>query len=111
MSGLRRMAVGQFHIKDCATLEDLRGEDETTRLSRLLPVETLFAGLPLIKLPAFFERLCRNGCEIYQSKMDTTLAIGERVRLCDAKGNFFGIGEVKEYPEGSAIKMIKLLVL
>ena len=35
---------------------------------------------------------------------------GTRVRLTDESG-FFGIGEVRAYEKGSAIKMVKLLSL
>ena len=60
---------------------------------------------------AFYEKLFRSGCEIYQKKIGTALSEGERVRVCRADGSFFALGEVREYPEGSAIKSIKLFEL
>lgn len=81
---------------------------EAERLTALLPVEALFSELFAVRLPAFFEKLARCGCEIYQAKIKTELPVGARVRLADADGHFFGIGEVQEYPAGSAIKALKL---
>ena len=50
----------------------------------------------------------KNGCEIYQKKIGTSYENGSILRLYDEKG-FFGLGEVSEFSDGSAIKMIKLL--
>ena len=61
-------------------------------------------------LPAFYEKLCRSGCEIYQKKISCSYGIGERVRLYGANG-FFALGEVRDYPDGSAIKSIKMFEL
>ncbi|MBO5757148.1 MAG: hypothetical protein J6S28_05590, partial [Clostridia bacterium] len=66
---------------------------------------------PYVLLPAFYERLCRNGCEIYQHKIHTNHPVGTRVRICNADGRFFALGEVREYEGGSAIAMIKLFEL
>ena len=59
----------------------------------------------------FFEKLCRGGCEIYQKKIGSSYAVGQRVRICDANGNFFALGEVGEYGDGTAIKAIKTFEL
>lgn len=111
MAALRRMSAGAFSIENCYTLEELEQLTETERLDRLLPIDKLFADLPAVRLSAFFERLCRGGCEIYQAKIGTALKIGERVRLCSETGAFFALGEVREYETGPAIKAIKTFVL
>ena len=54
--------------------------------------------------------LCRSGCEIYQKKISCSHEIGARVRLYGEKG-FFALGEVREYPEGTAVKSIKTFEL
>jgi tRNA U55 pseudouridine synthase TruB len=72
-----------------------------------MPIEALFGDLPAVKLPAFYEKLCRSGCEIYQKKIGVNLPLEARVRLCDAKGQFFALGEVREYTDGLAIKPLK----
>ena len=54
----------------------------------------------------FYEKLCRSGCEIYQKKIGTHHAVGERVRL-SGKCGFFALGEVREYEGGTAVKAIK----
>ena len=108
MATLRRVEAVGFSIADCTTLDALEEMSPEERLALLRPVETLFSDLAEVSLPAFFYTLCRNGCEIYQSKIGTRLEIGTRVRLLDPDGQFFALGEVQEFEEGTAIKAIKL---
>ena len=108
MATLRRVEAVGFSIADCTTLDALEEMSPEERLALLRPVETLFSDLAAVSLPTFFYTLCRNGCEIYQSKIGTSLAVGTRVRLLDPDGQFFALGEVQEFEEGTAIKAIKL---
>ena len=107
MAALRRTQTGEFSLADSVTLEQLETMDEEARYALLKPIESLFDDLAAVKLPAFYEKLCRSGCEIYQKKIGTDLPLGTRVRLCDAKGEFFALGEVRECPDGAAIKPLK----
>ena len=84
---------------------------ENDRLDLLLPTERLFGDLETVKLPAFFEKLFRDGCPIYQKKIKTDYSIGQRVRICSENGGFFALGEVVEREEGSAIKSVKIFEL
>lgn len=110
MSSLRRTVSGAFDLTAAHTLSELEAMEPSERAALLLPIERAFADLTAVRLSPFFARLCRNGCEIYQKKIGTKLPVGTRVRLSDESG-FFGIGEVREYENGSAIKMVKLLSL
>lgn len=109
MATLCRTMAGGFSIENAVTLEELSEMSMDERLALLLPTESLFGELEAVSLPAFYHRLCTNGCEIYQKKIRTSIPVGTRVRLCSESGEFFGIGEVREYPDGSAIKAIKFL--
>lgn len=111
MAALERTETGGFSIAEAHTLEALELLPPEQRLACLIPTERLFASLSELRLPHFYETLCRNGCEIYQKKIGTAYAVGDRLRLSDAKGSFFGIGEVRDYPDGSAVKAIKLFAL
>lgn len=111
MSALHRVVAGGFDIENSHTLKELEELEIDERLSLLAPTESLFADSPLVKLPAFYEKLCRSGCEIYQNKIKTNLEIGTRVRLCTQNGGFFALGEVREYENGTAIKAIKTFSL
>ena len=111
MASLRRTAASGFSIDECHTLDELEEMTHDARCACLLDVEGLFSDLSAVMLPDFYRTLCRNGCEIYQSKIKTSHPIGSRVRLCDASGTFFALGEVGEYESGTAIKMIKLFVM
>ena len=111
MATLRRTEAGGFPIGDCATLEELETMDPEARLALLRPVEALFSNLPALSLPDFYRTLCRNGCEIYLKKLGVSYPLGTRLRLCDAAGTFFALGEVMDYEDGPAVKAIKLFVL
>ena len=109
MATLCRTMAGGFSIENAVTLEQLEAMSENGRHALLLKTESLFDTLDTVRLPAFYHRLCTNGCEIYQKKIRTDLPIGARVRLCSESGEFFALGEVREYPDGTAIKAIKFL--
>ena len=111
MAELERRMTGGFSIEEAYTVAELEAMTLEERLARLIPTEQLFESLKSVCLPEFYEKLCRSGCEIYQKKIKTEFPLSERVRLCDRNGIFFALGEVREYPDGSAIKAIKLFNL
>lgn len=111
MYALERTEISGFSIKNAYSVDELEKMELDDRLSLLIPTEKLFSDLPCVKLPAFYEKLCRSGCEIYFKKLGVSHPIGTRVRLADANGNFFAIGDVSEYPDGIAVKSIKTFVL
>ena len=111
MAELRRVEAGGFSIDSAHTIPEIEELSDDERISLLSPVESLFEAIPRVCLPAFFERLCRSGCEIYQKKIRTDYPTGQRVRLCDESGRFFALGEVGEYEGGNAIKSIKIFEL
>ena len=110
MTELTRTHSGSFSLENAHTIEQLENMSIEERLDLLMPVESLFEESELVTLPDFYARLCRSGCEIYQSKIKTSLPTDAFVRICDKNG-FFALGQVKEYPQGSAIKAIKLFVI
>ena len=111
MATLRRTEAGGFPITDCVTLEELEAMEIEDRVKRLRPVEELFSDLEALNLPDFYRTLCRNGCEIYLKKLGVSFPVGARLRLHDAAGQFFALGEVGEYENGIAVKAIKIFVL
>lgn len=108
MATLCRTRAGDFDISNSHTLEELEAMSIDERLSLLMPTVSLFSALPEVRLLAFYEKLSRSGCEIYQSKIKTSFPLSQRVRMCSSDGSFYALGEVKEYENGSAIKSIKL---
>ena len=110
MSSLRRERAGGYTVCDAHTLEELDGFEQSEREKMLIPIESLFAELEVVRLPQFYERLARNGAEIYQKKIKTSLSVGTRVRMYGENG-FFALGEVMDYPDGSAVKSIKIFDL
>lgn len=108
MASLERAAVADFRIEDALSICELEQMEQSVREAKLLPIESLFAELQRVELPAFYEKLSRNGCEIYQKKIRTDLPVGTKVRMRGCDGRFYALGEVREYVDGSAIKTIKL---
>ena len=111
MASLERREACGFSISQAHTVSELEEMTPEERQALLIPTESLFASLPALRLPAFYERLCRNGCEIYLSKIKASLEEGERARLCNEDGKFFALGEVFAYEKGLAIKAIKTFEL
>lgn len=116
MASLRRCGSGSFTLSQAHTLEALEAMSDAERIALLLPTESLFQGLPELHLPAFYERLCANGQEIYLEKLygknnRIPYTSGQRVRLIGEQKGFFALGEVGIYPGGTAVKAVKLFVL
>lgn len=110
MSSLRRIKSGVFSLENAYTLEQLEAMSYDERVSLLLPLENAFSDVQKVTLAPFFAKLCKSGCEIYQRKIGKAFEVGTRLRIYDESG-FFALGEVREYPDGKAIKMIKLFSL
>ena len=111
MATLERAEACGLDLGECHTLDEIEKIDENDRQNLLLPTERLFSDLESIRLPAFFEKLFRDGCPVYQKKIKTDLSLGTRVKICSNDGRFFAIGEVVERDEGSAIKSVKIFEL
>lgn len=109
MSALRRDRSGSFTIEDAHTIESLENLDKDALHSLVVPTEKLFEDLEEIILPPFYERLAKNGAEIYLSRAKISLdaTVGTRVRMKDEDGAFYALGEVRDYPAGLAVKPIK----
>ena len=108
MQSLMRIKAAGFSIDKALTLDEISKMSEMERDAAVIDTEALFLDKPSLKLPPFFLRLFKNGCEIYQKKIGTAYKTGSILRVYDEKG-FFALGEVEEFEGGSAVKMIKLL--
>lgn len=112
MASLERSSACGFSIEKSHTVEEIEGLSVEERLALLRPVEEIFCELDAVKLPSFYERLFRSGCEIYLKKAKLPeYPVGTRLRVLDSKGEFFALGEIKNYENGLALKSIKLFVL
>lgn len=106
MASLERIENSSFTLDQALTLEQLETMSRDERIACLIPVERIFRDCPRLTLPAFYENLAKNGCEIYQKKIGTDFDLGKRLALYGKEG-FYGVGEVRNYPDGSAVKVIK----
>ena len=110
MASLTRTESGPFSLSEAYTIDQLESMTEAERVSCVIPLENFFLDCPAVDLPAFYARLARNGCEIYQKKIHTDWPVGTTVRMIH-NGVFFALGQVREYPDGSAVKAVKIFVL
>ena len=110
MASLTRTESGPFSLAEACTVAQLEAMTEAERAACVIPLENFFLDCPAVDMPAFYARLARNGCEIYQKKIHTDLPVGTTVRMIH-DGVFFALGQVREYPDGSAVKAVKIFVL
>lgn len=106
MSSLQRIAAGTFSIGEAYAPGQIEAMTAAERTGILLPVENLFSEYPVLKLNGFFAKLAGSGAEIYQAKIKTSFADGDRLRIYDDDG-FLALGEVRNFACGSAVKPIK----
>ena len=111
MASLQRMQACGFDLASSHTVAALEEMTLDERYSLLIPTESLFADLPEIRLPSFYERLIRSGCAVAQKKLRADLTLGARARLCDESGAFFALGEAVEADGEIAVKSIKIFQL
>lgn len=106
MSALRRVRNGGFSLSDAHTVEELESLTVEERIGLLLPAENALLCYPRVDLPPFFGELASHGCEIYQKKLGCSYEEGRLIRLY-RDGRFFALGQVKDFPDGPAIKPIR----
>ena len=111
MAELERREAGGFEIEKSYSISELEAMTEEERGALLIPTEQLFSSLGEVRLEEFYEKLSRNGCEIYQKKIKSDFAVGERLRMLNKNGEFYALGEVRQYEDGTAVKAIKLFDL
>ena len=115
MAALRRVETGGFSIADAKTLAELEEMSSDKRASALLPMEKLFSSLPALDLSPFYEKLLRGGAMVALHKLGEVaraLPLEAKVRLNNAAGDFFALGECRLDPEGNpTVKAIKTFVL
>lgn len=106
MGSLTRLSVDDFTIDECYTEKQLEEMTIEEKRQALIPVEKVFESFRSVKYNAFCERLAKNGCEIYLSKLRMDIPVGTNVKLYGEHG-FFGLGVVEEFEKGAAIRTKK----
>ena len=106
MAELQRTESGNFKIENTYTIDELEKMSESERIALLLPPEELFKDAEAVSFSEFYTRLFKSGCEIYQKKIGTSFPAGSFLRVYE-KNEFLALAEVKEYPDGLAIKSVK----
>lgn len=90
LTGLRRLAVGPFSVKDAMTLAGLEALDSSRRDACLKPADALIAALPALSLDVEAEWQITHGQPVWQPR----LAVDELYRLYGRGGVFLGVAQV-----------------
>lgn len=112
LDSLERLRCGVYKAEEAVSLDYLqelydKGDLEKIE-SMLTGPKVLFDDLKDVKLSAFFVKLSLNGAEIYLKKIKCAPDVFEKSNMCkmlDEKGEFYAVGELKDYPDGKAIKI------
>ena len=107
MASLRRTRSGNFTLEGAHTISELEDLSVEERRALLLPVESAFVQYREIELSDFYHRLASCGAEIYLKKIHTHAELGETVRM-KHNGEFFALGRVEEFPDGTAIRPVRI---
>jgi len=111
MSALRRTETGGFTLNDAFTIEQLEAMTPEERHSLVLPTESLFVDLDVLKLPQFYANLFLAGAPLYQKKIRASVPTGARVRVKHGD-EFLGLGKGDTLSDGNAVlkaeKLFKL---
>ena len=110
MSSLERTRSASFTLEASHTIEELENLSQEERAALVIPTESLFADLPAVNINDFYTKLIKGGTELYQKKLHTSFEDGALVRLRH-NNCFIALGKVTEFPDGSAVKPVKLFEL
>ena len=94
MKSLKRTRVGRFRVEEARTLGELESLAKEDRLEEvLIPVEELFSDSPRLIVKPQFERLVRNGNELYPDQVILNQDGDgmENFRVCGTDGTFYGL--------------------
>lgn len=113
MSALTRTRVGNFHLKDAYSLDEIEKlRDEGTLKDVLIPVEEIFTEYPAVTVLQKGEKLLENGNALPFSLLSENradrLSDGAALRVYRMNGTFYGVYRVQK--EKKTIKPWKLFL-
>jgi tRNA pseudouridine55 synthase len=107
MRSLCRTQAGGFDIGNSITLDNLENMPPDKINDILVPTERIFDDLEVIRLPAFFERLFRNGAPIAAHKLGLPDVTEHTLYRIYGEDGFFALGESQIFDGISVIKVKK----
>lgn len=89
MKELNRLQVGEFHIADSITIDELK-ENKGDILNKIITIEQFFSNKEKIVLDIKRKEQFLNGVKLQYDLKD------EIYRICDEEENFIGLGVIKQ---------------
>lgn len=112
MTALRRTSACGFTLKDCLSLDKIQSlADENILSDKLLPVSSVFSGLPELILNESQSKHFCSGLELGLHQFGHVPKDGIRLRVLDSCGRFLGLAEADAYNDDPKLKIIKLFTL
>lgn len=112
LDSLERTVCGVYRAADAVAVETLekhyQNGDTAALAGFLQSAEALFEDYPIVRLAPFYEKLARNGAEIYLKRARIPERLFEHGRLCrlyKENGGFYAVAELGDYPDGAAVKI------
>ncbi|MBE5851625.1 MAG: tRNA pseudouridine(55) synthase TruB [Lachnospiraceae bacterium] len=91
MTALERTKAGMFLKENSYSLAQIQTLRDENRLEEIvIPVETCFEQYERILVKPFAEKMLKNGNELHYDML-TKIPTTEKCRICDAKGQFYGV--------------------
>jgi tRNA pseudouridine55 synthase len=87
MSALRRTRFGSYKVENCVSMDALLTAEDPSAL--LLPIDSMFTGLPRVDIDAAGEKKCRCGADVPYGGEERG-----RVRVYGVTGEFLMLAEV-----------------
>ncbi|MGN0650230.1 MAG: tRNA pseudouridine(55) synthase TruB [Oscillospiraceae bacterium] len=103
MSALCRTRSHGFELSQCRTIDEIRGADEQTLQTWLMPVENAFISYPVIELDDVQQRMYLNGVRLDANRLSQRTPVGQPCRVRGSAG-FLGIAGITAEDELISLK-------
>ena len=103
MTSLCRTRACGFTLAQCHTIDSMKAADDAERLSRLIPIDSVFSDYMRLELNEVQQRMYLNGVRLDVRRLDTPPQCGQPCRVY-AGEDFLGIVKANEENELVSVK-------
>ncbi len=103
MTSLCRTRACGFTLDQCYTIDEMKAADDNERISRLIPIDSVFSDYMLLELSEVQQRMYLNGVRLDTARLAQIPEIGQLCRVY-AGDEFLGIAKANEENELVSVK-------